>query len=71
MVPTIGLANDIAVLRLATPFTADSYPNNVRPVCLPSARLPVVGGYPLSVAGWGIGLTLSTMDELREVNTME
>lgn len=71
MVPTIGLANDIAVLRLATPFTADSYPNNVRPVCLPSARLPVVGGYSLSVAGWGIGLTLSTTDELREVNTME
>ena len=67
IVPLVGLANDIAVLRLATPFTAGSYPRNVRPVCLPSAGLPVLGLHPLSVAGWGIGLTLSTTDELRKV----
>ena len=71
MVPAVGLANDVAVLRLATPFTAASYPRNVRPVCLPSARLPLVGGYSLTVAGWGVGLTLSTTDELREVSTLE
>ena len=69
VVPAVGLANDVAVLRLATPFTAASYPRNVRPVCLPSARLPLVGGYSLTVAGWGVGLTLSTTDELREVHT--
>jgi hypothetical protein len=65
-VPGIGIANDVAMLRLSTPYTASSYPSAVRPICMPTEPLYPWGFYEVIATGWGIGITTSTTDELRE-----
>jgi hypothetical protein len=66
--PVVGLLNDVALLRLKTPFTASTYPSTVRPVCLPSWPSPPWGFQPIVQAGWGKDQTGRVTDDLKYVS---
>ena len=66
LVPGVGIQNDIALIKLANPFS--SWPNNIRPVCLPSEMSPPWGFDKVTVAGWGVDEAQNLQTNLKYVS---
>ncbi len=65
VVQFVGLANDISLIKLATPFTASTYPSAIRPVCLPMLPPPPWGTSGVVVSGWGRDRSGSSTNDLK------
>ena len=67
-VPGIGIQNDVALIKIANPFT--TWPSNIRPVCMPRKMSPPWGFDKETVAGWGIDEWSNLQDDLKYVSTL-
>ena len=69
LVPGIGIQNDIALIKIANPFT--TWPSNIRPVCMPSKMSPPWGFDKVTVAGWGVDEWDNLQDRLKYVSIFQ